>query len=290
MEHYNFMRNYEIAAKDIYIESLLYPEQNTAKIPGPLPISSTTAALRDNFSITPNSAGKFLLVIDPFSPYITMYTGEDLTGIGGDPQIAGQQRPFPITENIVDQFRVVSCGVILRYYGNFNQMSGIFVGAATTDPAGKVDWTNFNNIEDLTNKYISKCVDGIKIIYTPMDNRATEFVPIKKYTDDQHPLKNQYLFVIYGDLFPNNTCIRVDFYKNIEYTTTPQYREYIMQTKSQPVQFEVPILSSQAWNAPNNNGNFSAYNNNNIPYGIKILEYLNGKGIITNAKMLAEAT
>ena len=25
-------------------------------------------------------------------------------------------------------------------------------------------------------------------------------------------------------------------------------------------------------------------------YGIKILEYLNGKGIITNAKMLAEAT
>ena len=82
----------------------------------------------------------------------------------------------------------------------------------------EVDWTNFNNIEDLTNKYISKCVDGIKIIYNPMDNRATEFTKIKEYTDDEHLLKNQYLFEIYGDLFQNNTCIRVYVFKNIEYT------------------------------------------------------------------------
>ena len=116
-------------------------------------------------------------------------------------------------------------------------MSGIFVGAATSDPSGRVDWTNFNNIEDLTNKYISKCVDGIKIIYSTMDNRATEFTKIKEYTDDEHLLKNQYLFEIYGDLFPNNTCIRVYVFKNIEYTTTPSYREYIIQTKKQPVQF-----------------------------------------------------
>ena len=84
-----------------------------------------------------------------------------------------------------------------------------------------------------------------------MDNRATEFIKIKEYTEDEHPLKNQYLFVIYGDLFPNNTCIRVDVFKNIEYTTTPSYREYITQTKTKPVQFESPILNSTASSAAN---------------------------------------
>ena len=118
METYNFSRNYEIAAKDLYLQSLLFPENCTAKIPGPLLISSTTAALRDNFSITPNSQGKFLLVIDPFRPHISFYQGEDLTGQGGDP--VAQDRPFPISDSIVEQFRVVSCGVILRYYVNFN--------------------------------------------------------------------------------------------------------------------------------------------------------------------------
>ena len=242
METYNFARNYEIAAKDLYLHSLLFPENCTAKIPGPLPILSTTAALRDNFSITPNSQGKFLSVIDPFRPHISFYLGEDLIGQGGDP--VAQDRPFPISDSIVEQFRVVSCGVILRYYGNFNQMSGIFVGAATSDPSGRVDWTNFNNIEDLTNKYISKCVDGIKIIYTPMDNRATEFIKIKEYTYDEHPLKNKYLFIIYGDILTNNTSIKVEVFKNIEYIIKQSYREYITKTKTQPVKFEILILNS----------------------------------------------
>ena len=110
-------------------------------------------------------------------------------------------------------------------------MSVIFVGAVTSDQSGRLDWTNFNNIEDLTNKYISKCVDGIKIFYTPMDNRATEFIKIKEYTYDEHPLKNKYLFIIYGDILTNNTSIKVEVFKNIEYIIKQSYREYITKTK-----------------------------------------------------------
>ena len=97
-------------------------------------------------------------------------------------------------------------------------MSGIIVGAATTNPSGTTEWRKFQNIEVLTNKYITKCVDGIKLIYTPMDNRAIEFQSITMYSGNNHELKWQYLFVIYGDQFPNSTCIRVDYFKNIEYT------------------------------------------------------------------------
>ena len=281
---YTNIRNYEIAAKELYINSLLSPENYVAKIPGPLPISSATASLRENFSITPNLTGKFLIVIDPFSPNNNIYINNDLDGNGNG---TATTITFPINTDIVDQFRVISSSIILRYYGNFNQMSGIFVGAATSDPSGSVDWKQFQNIEDLTNKFISKCVDGIKLIYSPMDNKANEFVPLEKYTNDQHPLKNQYLFVIYGDQFPNNTCIRVDFFKNIEYTTKPNYREYILQSKTIPVQFEVPSINSQASVAPDGSGfSFNSFSNNNIPYQLKLIDIMRDKGISFNTRML----
>lgn len=284
MAIYEQYKNYEIAAKELYTQSLLYPESFSAKIPGPLPISSTTAALRDNFSITPNSSGKFLLIIDPFQNKLYSYTGDDLNGSGaGTPT----EISLDLNSNIVDQYRIVSCSVILRYYGNFNQMSGIFVSATTSDPSNSTDFRNFQNIEDLTNKFISKCVDGVKLIYTPMDNRAVEFRPMDVYTNNNHPCKRQYLFLIYGDLFPNTTCIRCDLYRNIEYTTKPTYREYIQQNKSIPCTFEIPVIGNQSMVAPSNVTNSSSnFTNNNISYPIKILNYLTGRGMSINPNIL----
>lgn len=272
------VKNYQKAAKDLYINSLLFPEDIVAKIPGPLPVSTATASIRNNFSITPNNQGKFLLVIDPF--YATGYLYQDNTVDGNG---NGTQTQIQLSQNntIVDQFRLVSCSIILRYYGNFNQMSGIFVCATTSNLNGNVpgDYLTFSNIEDLTNKFVSKCVDGIKMIYTPMDNRAIEFRVGSDYTNGTHPCRNQYLFVIMGDLFPNNTCIRVDYYRNIEYTTIPLYREYILQSKSLPCQFEIPMLPSNSNSAPEKPGN-NSLTNNNIPYFIKLMQYLTKNGMI----------
>ena len=269
--------NYQKAAKKLYMSSLLNPEDIVAKIPSPLPVSSATASIRNNFSITPNNQGKFLLVIDPF--YGTGWLYEDNTVDG---QGNGVQTTINLTQNntIVDQFRLVSASLILRYYGNFNQMSGIFVCATTSNLNGNVpgDYLNFSNIEDLTNKFISKCVDGVKLIYSPMDNRAIEFRVGSEYSNGTHPCRNQYLFVVMGDLFPNNTCIRVDYYRNIEYTTIPLYREYILQSKSLPCQFEIPMLPSNSDTAPNKSMS-GALSNNNIPYAVKLIKYLNNEGI-----------
>ena len=277
------VRNYQVVAKDLYTRSLLSPENFIAKIPGPLPINSATASIRENFSITPNSQGKFLLVLDPFSNTGKLYTQDDLDGNGTG---TVTNKSFTISNTIVDQFRLVSSSVIIRYYGNFNQMSGLFISAVTSDPSAQVDWRNFNNIEDLTNKFLSKCVDGVKLIYTPMDNKAIEFAKIDTLTNNNHPCKGQYLFVIAGDLFPNNTCIRVDFYRNIEYTTLPQYREYIMQSKTIPCQFELPSIERQSSIAPINGENMSALSNNNIPYELKLIDNALGRGLDINTKML----
>lgn len=269
--------NYQKAAKNLYMSSLLYPEDIVAKVPSPLPVSSATASIRNNFSITPNNQGKFLLVIDPFYATGWLYQDNLVDGLGH-----GTVTNISLDQNntIVDQFRLVSASIILRYYGNFNQMSGIFVCATTSNLNGNVpsDYLTFSNIEDLTNKYISKCVDGVKLIYSPMDNRAIEFRVGSEYTNGTHPCRNQYLFVIMGDLFPNNTCIRVDYYRNIEYTTIPLYREYILQSKSLPCQFEVPMLPSNSSSAPEKQYT-NALSNNNIPYAVKLLQYLNKEGI-----------
>lgn len=271
------VKNYQLAAKDLYVNSLLYPEKVVAKIPSPLPISSATATIRDNFSITPNESGKFSLIIDPFYEKGWLYN--DATFDGNNTGVA-TQLTFSQNNTIVDQFRLVSACVIVRYYGNFNQMSGVFVSATTSDLNGTVpdDFKKFSNVEDLTNKYVSKCMDGVKLIYSPMDNRAIEFRKSDDYANHTHPCINQYLFVITGDLFPNITCIRVDYYRNIEYTTVPIYREYILQSKSLPCQFELPFLPSSASNAPDGNNNESL-SNNNIPYAIKLYQWLNKKGL-----------
>lgn len=285
MDLISSVKTYQSAAKELYINSLLYPEEIVAKIPGPLPVSSATASIRNNFSITPNSQGKFLLIIDPFQGTGKLWQDNNVDGNGnGDEPLE-----IALTQNntIVDQYRLVSSSLILRYYGNFNQMSGIFVSATTSNLNGEwTDYLTFSNIEDLTNKFISKCVDGVKLIYTPMDNRAIEFRQGIEYTNGTHPCKNQYLFVIMGDLFPNNTCIRVDYYRNIEYTTIPTYREYILQSKSLPCQFEIPMLNSGGQIAPDQTKSIgTSLANNNIPYAVKLIQWLNKKGININPEI-----
>ena len=279
------IKNYQQAAKDLYINSLLYPEECVAKIPGPLPISSATASLRDNFSITPNNTGKFVLIIDPFNASGELYQDNLVDGQGHGTKTT---LTFSQNNNIIDQFRLVSASLIIRYYGNFNQMSGIFISATTSLTQGNLsDFLNFQNVEDLTNKFISKCVDGVKLIYSPMDNRAIEFRPNGDYTGGSHPCVKQYLFVVIGDLFPNNTCIRVDYYRNIEYTTVPLYREYILQSKSLPCQFEVPMLPATGQTAPDNTKQTTtALSNNNVPYALKLIQWLSKKGIAYDPNIL----
>lgn len=251
------LSNYRKAAKELYMRSLLNPERHLAKIPSRMPVESAIASLNHNFTITPNATGKFLLVVDPFYNSGYLYQDSLVNGTGGGTLTS---ITFPQDNTIIDQWRLVSSSLILKYYGNFNQMSGLFVAATTsnTSAAAASTYLTFQNVENLTNKQVLKCIDGCKLIYSPMDEKATEFWNGSSFSAGNHPCRWQYLFVICGDLFPNAGTIRVDYFRNIEYTATPSYREYITQTKDLPCDFSLPSFNQTVSSAPKDfNGNFN---------------------------------
>lgn len=226
-----------------YIRSLLNPESHKAKIPGPLPVDSATASLRYNFSITPNSTGKFLLVIDPFSQTGFLYQDAGLNGTGGG---TVTNLTFAQDSTLVDNFRVVSASVTLKYFGSFNNMSGVFVGANTNNysAATQTTFLNFSIIEGLPQKRVCRASEGVKFIYSPLDENSNEFQPQTMYSAGTHPCKWQNLFVVYGDLFPNTSSIRVDYCRNIEYQSTNTYKQYIDHSKIQSVPAILPKIPS----------------------------------------------
>lgn len=243
------LKAFRESAKNLYIRSVLNPECHVAKVPSRMPVESAVASLRYNLTITPNASGKFLLVIDPF--YSQGYLYQDAT-VNGNGAGVVTNVTFAQDPALIDQWRLVSSSVILKYYGNFNQMSGLFVAATTSNvsAATATTYLTFSNVEDLTNKQVLKCIDGVKMVYSPMDEKATEFQNISSYTGGTHPCRWQYLFVIYGDLFPNAGFIRCDFFRNIEYTTTPSYKEYVTQTKDLPSDTVIPNIKSTVSSAP----------------------------------------
>jgi hypothetical protein len=163
-----------------------------------------------------------------------------------------QTIPFSQDGTIIDQYRLVSSCVIMKYYGNFNLMSGIFVAATSSNVRNQnyTTFLTFDNIENINNKQVLKCVDGCKLIYTPRDESATDFRASNLYSAGTDPNRYQYLFIICGYSFPNASSIRVDYFRNIEYTVTPPYAEYITQTKDIATEYAVPVVDVDVMPAP----------------------------------------
>jgi hypothetical protein len=245
----NELKAYSLACQELYLQSILNPESHLAKIPSRMPVESALGSLKYNFSITPNANGFFCLVIDPYYKYGQLFQDSTVDGLGNG---TVTQITFDQDNSIIDQYRLVSSCVILKYYGNFNTMAGVFVAATASNVKNQnyTTFLTFDNIENLNNKQVLKCVDGCKLIYTPMDEAATEFRATSLYDNGTDFNRYQYLFIICGYSFPNTTSIRVDFFRNIEYTVTPQYREYITQTKDLPNDFVVPQVNQDVMPAP----------------------------------------
>lgn len=248
-EMINELKAYKKACQELYLRSILNPEYHLAKIPSRMPVESALGSLKYNFNITPNTNGMFCLIIDPYYHKVQLFQSADVDGHGN-----GTVTEYEMSQddNIIDQYRLVSSCVILKYYGNFNEMSGIFVAATSSNVKNQsyTTFLNFDNVENINNKQVLKCVDGCKLIYSPIDESATEFRSTSKYVDGTDFNRYQYLFIVCGYSFPNVSSIRVDYFRNIEYTVTPQYREYITQTKDLPTDFVVPQLDAEVMPAP----------------------------------------
>lgn len=245
----NELKAYRTACQELYLRSIISPEYHLAKIPSRMPVESALGSLKYNFNITPNNNGMFCLIVDPYYHKIQLYQSASVDGLGNGTvtEITCSQ-----DDNIIDQYRLVSSCIILKYYGSFNIMSGIFVAATASNVKNQnyTTFLTFDNVENINNKQVLKCVDGCKLIYSPMDESATEFRATSKYVDGSDFNRYQYLMIVVGYSFPNASSIRVDYFRNIEYTVTPQYREYITQTKDIPNDYVVPQNINEVTAAP----------------------------------------
>lgn len=259
---------YKKKIKETYVRSILNPETHIGKIPSRMPVESAIAPLKWQFNITPNLGGKFALVLDPFAQTGFLYQDSTVNGTGSG---VVTNLTFAQDANIIDQWRLVSSSVIAKYYGNFNQLSGYFVAATTSNVTAQTQTTylTFNNVEDLSNRQVLKAIDGVKLVYSPMDEKATEFHTQTTYSAGTHPCRWQYLFVIIGDAFPNSSCIRVDYFRNIEYTSVPQYKEYIPQTRDIPCEPLTPVIREPVTPAPQDfRGGRSGFRESEKAYGL----------------------
>jgi len=272
------IKAYNEAANTLYLQSILNPECHLAKIPSRMPIESAMAGIKYNFTITPNENGMFCLIVDPYYQKVQIYQDSTVNGQG-----AGVVSEFncPQDNTLIDQYRLVSSSIILKYYGNFNQMSGIFVAGICSNVRNRnyTTFLNFDNVENLQNKQVIKCVDGVKLIYSPLDESATDFRPGDLYANGSDNNRYQYCLIVIGYSFPNTASIRVDYFRNIEYTVTPQYQEYITQTKELPSDFSVPNIDKEITPAPIdfNSGQVK----NNLNWKDKVFEF--AKGILSAA-------
>jgi len=130
------IKAYNEAANSLYLQSILNPECHLAKIPSRMPIESAMAGIKYNFTLTPNANGMFCLIVDPYYENVQIYQDSLVDGLGH-----GTLTTFacPQDNTLIDQYRLVSSSIILKYYGNFNQMSGIFVAGICSNRIFKIN-------------------------------------------------------------------------------------------------------------------------------------------------------
>jgi hypothetical protein len=226
-----------------YIKSLLHPESYpNVKIPTELPQETATTSLKYNGDITPNSAGRFLLIIDPAVKAAQLYNDETLNGTG----TAGS----PITINfdqdtsLIDMYRLVSMSVILTYRGALDKHSGNLIGAQTSHvgTANNNTFFTFSNIENLQNKRVVNPIDGLKLVYSPYDNQQLEYRSSTVYDNNTSDLRWKKIMIIYGEGLPPTACLRWDVVRNLEYVSKPLLREYIPHTTQPSCSFDAAGL------------------------------------------------
>lgn len=240
--------------QDRYLMSLLYPESNYAKVPTPFPVP--TSEVRDHFTytittsnadaVTNTAGGNFCFVFNPFYCADLNTGGKSTFYLNTDSSMAGTTSNNNFVARDIGQsslpggmyssYRVVSCAVTVNYVGRMDIVSGTVgcgVGFNGVAPAGTVGtdkaanaavYGNFNLIDDSYFSQRTQSINGLRMIYFPLDSTYTNFQFLSNAVSG-------FYFVVYGQGLPaSSACIRLDFYLNYEFTVNPAYSSYVAQS------------------------------------------------------------
>jgi hypothetical protein len=282
--------------QDKYLQSLLYPENFFGKIPTAFPVP--TSEVREHLTYTfktsntaaGTSGGNFCFVYNPYftsdssvvgaARNSTFYLNTD-TGMDGANSnanfVAREIGQSSMPASMYSTYRLVSCSVTVNYTGRMDIVSGVigcgigFNGAAApgqinvANSAAAAVYGNYNLIDDAYFSQRTQAVNGLRMVYFPLDSAYTNFIPVGTGI-------NGYYFVVYGQGLPaDSSCIRVDVYLNFEYTVNPLYSSYVassagtcgdtnkaISNATTLIQRNPMLVSQASGDVPNRNNNVSA--------------------------------
>ena len=183
-----------------------------------------------------------------------------------------------IPDGLYSSFRVVSASLRAKYIGPVEKASGLCGGGITNHPiegsmfryynvvkdstkppydpshnnyntlTGGTEFTVFNNIDHLTYSYSGNVLDGVRLLYFPIDNKYEEFT--KVFRGDENDLQflpyppdftlyssplvnvktfnNSFWWLIYFQGLPASTqCVRLELTINYELMPSEKYLNYM---------------------------------------------------------------
>lgn len=234
-----------------YMKALLYPEkQRGAKIPSPMPVPSTAFQLRQSTTLTTNSKGNLALSFNPVfltsnSNFTNLLVNNDESLNGISPSDAFKPAFYGgAISPVYSRFRLVSASITLRYIGRLDIVQGICGGGIVYDPSyglgvnlGGVIGTSppaakygdFNLVRDSYYFQENHVLDGIRILYFPIDNSYEEYRKVGSVADNNLeaiiPGFNMLIYVMSG--VPDSTSYKVDICCNFECIPETEFLNYI---------------------------------------------------------------
>ena len=242
--------------KEKYLNCLLYPELSKGcKIPSTIPVPSCSFQIHNTITLNTNDKGNLCFLFNPFFLYDsnlhnTTYDGkpiefatsllvnknDSLTGTEPNPNFfpnnIGQGIP-----NIYNQYRIVSAAIVVRYIGCMDITSGVIGGAIIFDddiyPSYKTSevvsmtrniakYGNFDLAMDSYYHQETNCVNGIRLVYFPIDNTYEEYQKFYANLSGNNNTfkgltKNGFQQMVYVlGAPPSTACFKVDIYCNFE--------------------------------------------------------------------------
>lgn len=231
-----------------YIRDLIYPEDAVdPKIPTNFPVPSSSFQLHASFSVTTNALGNVAGFVNPLylgnQNLSTFYINNNASLNGSSTSNfynavnANQNLP---NQNIYQRYRLVSYALHVTYIGRWDIVSGIIGGAVTFDSTlgvpGSINFTepnaarygNFDLIDDSYYASRSAAMNGIRILFVPVDPSFVE------YQTTNVALLGEQLHFYAQSLPPNAQCLRIDTFANFECLADASFQNYIPTTTCTP--------------------------------------------------------
>ena len=231
----------------------------------PFFLSSNKISNADFASIDTSAVADYQTISPSFYTSFFLNNSNELTGAASQANFNALNVGQCI-EPIYDQYRLVSASIVVKYIGRLDIASGVIGGAVVFDEnpylggegeirvnnntalcrfvnTGLAKYGNFDLARDSYYHQENMCLEGLRMLYFPIDNSYEEYshilsnelcnLTLSTYstgflTTDNDNLKNGFKYMVYVQgAPPSSACFKVDFFCNFECLPNAQYLNYL---------------------------------------------------------------